>query len=292
MDPQLQKLLTAKEIFEMTRDCINDALNLPPAGDKEIMTLRLSIGEFKKLHGFYGSFLVMKHLTGAYIGRLMRLYAMREPSILEFVQDIFIATEEPENEACKKLMEYYTEKFGPVSAGRVQELDELATVWNVQDAVALENLVQGKGFDPEVCKGTAPSGMNSDIACAFISILRTPLHEKVEGANEAVLSACAILGRAPYTAEFEYTTRILGLTSPVLADEERSASGMNEGVVRAFMTLLSVPLATSNEEEHRKAKDLMFENCAILAASVYEAELHESLRQLIECVSKIKAGAA
>jgi len=294
MDPKLQKLLTAEKIFALTRDCINDALNWPSAGDSEIMTMRLSVGEMKKLHGFYGSFFIMKHLTGAGIGRLVRHYFELTQRDITSVPDILLETEESENEACKMLMKHYEDKFGPVSAERVEELNALAMKWDAQDNADLANLMEGKEFGPDTRKGTAPTGMNQEVACAFVSILRTPLDERAEGAKEAVLYACTVLGRAPYTAEFEYATRILGITPPVIDDKEPSSNAMNEGVVRAFKTLLQVPLdlselakATSDEEAFGAAKRLMFANCTIIAASVYKAELQESLRRMAEEIQKI-----
>jgi hypothetical protein len=144
--PKLKQLLTEDEIFKNASGAIMQGLNWPGEG-KELFDLHLTIAQFKKLKGFYGSLIMMKQLSIAYPSRLLRRYAMQvDPSIIPDVKEILDELDPTQDRVALRLMEYFKEKFGEVSPERIKELDEIAKIWIFQDQEQMKNLAEGKGW--------------------------------------------------------------------------------------------------------------------------------------------------
>ena len=133
--------LTEKQLFEQTRDIIEETLS-DKWPDNTPFTIFLTAGQFRNLNGFYGSKLILKELSSAYVGRLTRFYVMEHPSAMNHIFEVMERVNSPEDKAVERLQKYFTQKFGPVSEERIKELDEIATGWGVEAGNYLQDFIE------------------------------------------------------------------------------------------------------------------------------------------------------
>ena len=81
--------LSEKELYRQTLACIDAALHWTNE-DTALFVLHVTVGEFKKLTGFYASRKVVKYLIDAYVGRFTRFYCTAHPLAIQDVADVFL----------------------------------------------------------------------------------------------------------------------------------------------------------------------------------------------------------
>lgn len=138
----LRNLLTVEHLTKANRDILNSVSKWPD--DTPFIPPHLTVGEFKQLHGFYGSRDMMKYLVSIYVSRFARAYAIHNGLDLSAVALQLMDTEEAEYEAADILSKEYTEQLGPVSEERVKELDVIVQSWCLLDNQGLEDIASGK----------------------------------------------------------------------------------------------------------------------------------------------------
>lgn len=139
--------LSEEHLFNQNKDIIEESLS-DKWPDSTKFTIYLTVGQFKKLTGFYGSLSLLKELSSVYIGRFLRGYSLGvHPLDPEHLIEIMKLVDVNEDRAVVRVQKYFTEKFGPVSEERIKELDEIAQSWALQSVIKLEEIANGGNFE-------------------------------------------------------------------------------------------------------------------------------------------------
>lgn len=141
----LLSLLTAEEIAKHTTSILTEIWESGSERDNEAMGPYLTLGDFKKLDGFYASKNIMKEMVAIFVGRVARFYSIKYPTTsTQTVMEVFEEAEEAEWKAIELMKEFFTVKYGPVSEERIKELDKVGASWQALHSQMLSELVTGK----------------------------------------------------------------------------------------------------------------------------------------------------
>jgi hypothetical protein len=148
----VDQYLSEQQLFDQTKEIIEEGLT-SSAPDSEKFTYHITIGEFKKMKGFYGSKLVLRQLIATCVGRLISCYAQYNPStlpkIISKIIEIFKLTDKAEEKAAEWLHIHFTKKYGPVSDERVKELDDIVMAWETQSLELIKKITDGGEISKE-----------------------------------------------------------------------------------------------------------------------------------------------
>ena len=144
--------LTVDLISKNVGEILQEIWDSPKENDADRIHISLTIGDFKKLNGFYASKKLMKEMCDVFIARFTRFYVMRYGSTsAEDVMEVFRDTEEREFEAIEIISKKFTEKYGPVTEERIKELDGIGEALQHHSLEGLKELLRtGKtDFSPK-----------------------------------------------------------------------------------------------------------------------------------------------
>ena len=139
-------LVSENILFTQVKEMLEDVLS-GNFSDETIFTMYLTAGQFRALHGFYASEIIMEELVSPYIGRLLRFYVLQNPAAMRYVMQVMKDSDKAQSKAAIRLSVYFTQKYGPVSQERTKELDEIGNSWRLQSNLELDRIQQGGSFD-------------------------------------------------------------------------------------------------------------------------------------------------